>query len=1203
MAPSDPVRVSTSDGLQAFLLKFEEALAEAESNFKSALSELGFLKFSKADEEVDDLVTSQELHETPLEPIGVFSATEGRGTKYRAFADPRKIINQSVCAYLFDEWEEAAEAAVWTAQILAGQTPTPDPTAPAWEQAEEQQEIDNLTLNLLKVRSIFDPPIPDPTTAGTTITIPPPIPPPPFPPFGGTIPPFIPTPGGPLTIPVPPLVFPGQIVEQILTNPLVDLPPDPLLVFEDKTGSGFDALVDGIPPPPSVLPGPFGFGKGRTFVPGSAAFVQVEPLFEGDAGAVPLRQGPQMSLAAVVRPLNTTSHVIASCSSVPLSTPFTGTLYSLELINIGGFLFPRLTWQYFDDIALATRTVFAQSVCPLPLPRNGDFEASDPTPLSTPYFVGVARYAKELNRFSTPGSPIPMVPAALVAPDLLRPQNLLNSFTAGDFITFGGDKRSYQVIADTGFELGMVPPYEGNFPVLLPFPKGKRLTSMAVTFYIGDLRTGNFFIDDFTLYGTDPLVIETSDTPFLPFLNSNLPVPNPGDACNFFIGTDPNLPSFYNIATTSPENFPILTTMSVTAAASVGGLDIMNSIAAGYAAGSNPAISVPIGGVVGPSVVDLPSFTGDMYMLSVPFGAAKDKHSRDQQMTDMFNACFADYSIQDKTISRTPRSQIPSGGTVFVNYAYDKSLDGVGDTSEELNVAIDSSLATSTNPSITSKPQLAAAIGVQSDLTTEGLELSLSAAGVHMVAGQPYYPGDVDVSGIKDLSGVLGYPTAVGLLATPNSVLVLSIQERHEEPAFDVCGNSLIRIVVTERILGVNISVAEGLFRAGVEDEGLLTRRLYWVGGLPLPTADVQARLNSFGLEPEDKASALAGISSATIQVTIIPDPTILTKLQGTPAQVQTLITSRPVITLDPAPSPTKVLNTLLKVAAMPAPPTADGDLNPITPFFALAHTLDLGAAFDLEGSDFNEAAQDVAAAADPQCSSVFSANQSAIQQTASSIQTFLAAFLPITTRMNFNISMAELALRKYIPCLSGVSPSAALGDVLSKLPSPQDLVDQTKNEFEAAAKAAGLSTLADRIKGSQNPLDFLKGELAVVGAAAANLATQSDQILCVPQTLLDALHGGVCGVQVPVSLACVNSIPSFQSLVARERSFLLLSRALIFGLLQSLVRLSSTVDLATHAQSSLRNQVNSCLGTVSRYLTGTIPPSTVAPAVSPRVI
>ena len=948
---------------------------------------------------------------------------------------------------------------------------------------------------------------------------------------------------------------------------------------------------------------------------------------------------------------------IASNSSPIPAIPFATTNYSLQLVEANGYLFPRLAWQYYDigvlisgtaysdhamyastygalaaiadpagaaaqallpPEAMARRTCYAQSFVPLPLPKNDayGYKASTPptrvagvpvpgAPLSSRFFVGVTRYKKELSLQTTPLMPFPLVaPYVGLMPNfdgiLKDPALALEPVRLGDYVTFGNDSPSYftnsyelwkpygGATAPTGEILGGLvltwpPMYMGNPPVVFPFPKGKKLYSVGVTFYIGDLETGNYFIDDFPLYGTDEFGIGHGSL-FIPGHNNNLPFPINSELSDFYIGADLQTP-FYG------PSFNLNGGVEAAGLATGLGLDVYDIITAGHVGALIPS----------PSPQPDPVYSGDMYMVNIPSSKGDTKQARDQVMMDQFNACFPDYTRNGKELKRSPRSQIPNGDSVYVTYGTDLDLPESQNDSEEIKATIDALLNASSNPDTANTDAVAAAVGVpipnQDPITgPDATELSLE-PDLHMVNGRPYLPGDTPVGCFKTLVNLVGYDVAVSICTDkPNSpVLVISIQDRSESPATDSCGNSFTRVTITERILGIDISTQEALRLAGVDDYGLLILRLFWIGGLQLPTYNIQNKMNRFQLESSEKVAALTGVSNGMIEVCEIPDAAVFSRLAGSPDDIRKLFTERNPTGLNLSPTPEEMRTALTAVMTSPANVTSDGSPGVVPPFMALFRTLDLTKAFGLTQSDLDaveaEFAQDTLVS--DLCKVLFQGVSSCIRNTDLCMSSYSSALAPALQLLNFNVGMAKANAEKYILCLGNFTPSmaAAIAPGISgvmrnnpfDLPNPLTMIDPLR------ATTIKMATMVDNALATDGVIKTMVNQLPAIGGAISSVSSQANNILCVPRSMVEALEGGVCGIAIPPAVvsACVTGNARFQEVIQRVKEYTMSAASMVNQAKQSYLGLGDTMESTNDACKQINSDINGCLNQISGFVNG----------------
>lgn len=853
------------------------------------------------------------------------------------------------------------------------------------------------------------------------------------------------------------------------------------------------------------------------------------------------------------------------------------------------------------------RTAYAQSYTPIPMPANltEGYLPSNPVISASTFFVGAFRYTKELNLTTVPSTPSPYDPRVVLDLNWDNPDALFNNITYGDWITFGNDQpaygtTSYQVAYPYGSTTSptgtpVIPqttsvlniPYLGNPPSLLPFPKGKKLFSVGVSFYIGDVNSGNFFIDDFVTYGTDAI----GSVVTLPVLNNNMPFPAPGELCNFFIGSDP-----YSV-----NRLPCLghgNGVAAATSAALGGLDIYGVIASGIAASAIP---------VGTGAFASPSFCGDFYALNIPASIPAAKHDRDKIMTDYFNSCFADYKITGPTIRRTPRSGIPNHGTVYLNYQKSSSLQEIEDFSKLLKELVNSILVGANNPAVNNVDSLATAIGVDLPVTGDALAAQLEPQGLHVVNGRPYLPGDTPVASFKKLVDTIGYDNAVdvcvgrtegtgsvqaGDASTYGPLLVISISERSEGPAYDSCGNSFTKVTVTERVLGINISTDEALRIAGIEDPDLLILRMFWVGGIPPITEGINNKLNSFNLHPEDKTAALLGEGNGTIEVYEIPEPDVVTQLNGSADEIKKLFEERNPVSLNVSPTNTEMKDALTRVALLPAAATLDGSSNPVPPYMALFESVDMSKAFNITQSDLDDVDKKLSKELDDVCMALFQGSKTSLLNAGKCLDEFKISLAPSLKVINFNLGMTQKTLSTYIPCVGSFTASMAvppspkevfdaLRTMINEFPFPRsfpnpnavldsirdailnpippdelkDLMDRLKeaishlpnkdqlllkfNELRDALsrppspqevvdrawqEVPSLTSIAGQLSKVKDLLGALIAMMPVLSSTVDTVVDAATQSLCVPQGIADAYRGGSCSVAVPPGPVTVNT-------------------------------------------------------------------------------
>lgn len=711
---------------------------------------------------------------------------------------------------------------------------------------------------------------------------------------------------------------------------------------------------------------------------------------------------------------------------------------------------------------------------------------------------------------------------------------------------------------------------------MLPLPKPRKIHSLGVTFYIGDLSTGQFFIDDCCVYGTDEKEAY-SNAPFFPVLNRNLPYPGPGQLGNLFIGKDPAA------ATYMPS--PRLSNGVIMAdIASAAGGDVWGVI------GSGTVGSLGLGAPIPPS----PIYDGDYYLLNIPFFKGNTKKDRDQTMTDMFNNCFADYVLAGKAIARSSRSSIPSGGTVYLNYSYLGSLDKTVEDVGSLNLALDETLAPSNNPLANSTLSVAAAANVPTPGSKDDVEKQLEAqfrdagngsngpAGIVFANGQPYLSGNTPVDGFKKMVDALGYSTAYGLCVgqPQRSVLVCSIEDRIESPAVDSCGNKFNRLTVTERLLGIDISVQEAMRRAKITDMGLLILRLYWIGGLPEPTVDVINRLNNYGLLPDDVAAALVGESTGTIEVIIIGDQNVAEKLPGDPADIEKLFTDRNPVSLDLNPDSGKMAKALENIINSAGAQMISGRRGPVSPVMQLMQVVDLDKAFSLSPKDiqgyerFRDGFSDKL---DEMCDHVAFVTGEGIRNTSKALKAYNEAMATALGFVEFGIGMAGLNLLEYVPCLTKGSPN------MNGIPlNPRDLLDRMR------ADASGAKDMAQRVVNSLHPMLLLNAQAPILAAAVGTVTKTVSDAICVPRTFVEATQGGDCPLGIPKAQMnqCLSEDPSFGQYLQQAQDYLRTAQSMVTRILAVVQSFTSVLGRSTGIGKAFARDIDQCIAQASSVYT-----------------
>ena len=529
-----------------------------------------------------------------------------------------------------------------------------------------------------------------------------------------------------------------------------------------------------------------------------------------------------------------------------------------------------------------------------------------------------------------------------------------------------------------------------------------------------------------------------------------------------------------------------------------------------------------------------------------------------------YSRAFPDFILSEKGglgfIRRSQVSDIPDGATVYAQYKYSTSPKKAMTNTDQVTAKLDGLVGGLGNPAATSISKLSQSInapdpaqsGNISQLSSELLPYGLMAGGGKIVP-----QGAVDIGGFASLQAIVGLETAMLLTADkPNGwiITVASTEERTLKDTVDACGVPSSTVIVTEKIMGINRNLHECAVAAGVADVSQLRVRVWWVGA-PTNASNIVARERSLGLTNSQQADAYAKVSSDNFIVAVIKDVSAPATLVATlgPAAFGDILT-RPTIPVNPAPTPADIAAAVTDAIQKGPGQTIDGDDNGQDPALLVGSVADFDLMLGITelinslSPNLAEEYQD--------CVALIAVLEDLFKNIMKALEVFQKTVVPLALHQRRSSAACKQALSRYIPCVGAVAL-----DIASSL-------------------------FHDEVNVSQKLMLFGSEQQSALNRQVSTASNKFSDLLCIPRTLLAALRGGVCGIQIPKSVAGRQCPSQIDMMMDRLQQLVELIEVLIKQVINALSSITVDMEVSIGAANKIALDFQiPCLGPVSKLL------------------
>ena len=532
-------------------------------------------------------------------------------------------------------------------------------------------------------------------------------------------------------------------------------------------------------------------------------------------------------------------------------------------------------------------------------------------------------------------------------------------------------------------------------------------------------------------------------------------------------------------------------------------------------------------------------------------------------ITSAYSKSFPDFVLSGKTVTRTPTSSLPVDTTVFGNYRYTTNLAGVQATLASLTQSVDGILSNSQNAEISSLSTLATNLGTLDPALIHDanyLETFLTPFGIVVANGRAFMGGSIETASYRKLVYTLNgdFDRAKELTfdkPTGSFVLTASRETQTEKSVRDACGVISTQLVITETLIAVNLPKSECARLAGLQTADKLKFRLFWLGAVPKASTGIGQRLRSFDFTSAEVQAILAVTNINNTETYLIADKNLPDSFAGNSTDIHKMIIDRPNTGVTTAPTTAQIALTLNAALDAVAPLTTDGTQNPMDPGSVLAGVVNPITTFELN----TDLAQAAAIAAGEICQSIFMALMSSVDALMGIFKSIQFTIAPISLQLGVTVKLIDLSFSRYIPCLMNVSGSV------------------------------GSSVMSATVNVSAAKLNFMEAQVQAIKDVVQGSVTSIHALMCIPETIINAILGGVCGFQVPQSNC--REIDALRELMLKIRNLLLAIRKILLKLLTLLGTVLLDINIAKTSAVKIKVELDSCAQDVAIFLNSLLLP------------